>query len=333
MPRVSILLPAFDAATTLPACLRSMLRQTETDWECVVVDDGSTDATAACARELAARDSRFVVVETPHRGLVGALETGLARCRAPLTARMDADDLMHRDRLALQLGALDAAPELAAVGCHVRVFPRTQLGAGWRAYERWLRTVDSARRVREEAFVECPVVHPTLVVRTAVLRATGYRACGWPEDYDLVLRLLAAGHEIGVVPRRLLAWRDRPERLTRTAPDYEIDRIVACKAAFLSAGFLAGADTYVLWGYGGTGRALRRALLAHGKRPSHVVEVHPGRLGNTIHGAPVIPWEALTRLPDARILVSVAGAEPRQRCREALAGLGRLETRDFICAA
>jgi glycosyltransferase involved in cell wall biosynthesis len=333
MPRVSILLPAFNAAATLPACLRSVLRQTETDWECVLVDDGSTDTTAACARELAAGDGRFVLITTPHRGLVGALETGLARCRAPLVARMDADDVMHRARLALQTGALDAAPELAAVGCHVRIFPRTQLGDGWRSYERWLRTIDSPGRVREEAFVECPVVHPTLVVRTDVLRAVGYRDRGWPEDYDLVLRLLAAGHEIGVVPRRLLAWRDRSDRLTRTAPAYGIERITACKAAFLAGGFLADTGTYVLWGYGGTGRALRRALATFGKRPSHIVEVHPGRLGNTIHGAPVIPWEALARMPDVRVVVSVAGLEPRRQCREALAGMGRRETRDFVCAA
>jgi glycosyltransferase involved in cell wall biosynthesis len=333
MPRVSILLPAFNAVDTLPACLGSVLRQTEADWECIVVDDGSTDATAACAREFAARDTRFVVAGAPHRGLVGALTTGLAQCRAPFVARMDADDAMHRDRLALQLAALDASPELAAVGCHVRIFPRAQLGDGWRSYERWIRTVDSPRRVREEAFVECPVVHPTLVVRTDVLRAVGYRDRGWPEDYDLVLRLLAAGHEIGVVPRRLLAWRDRADRLTRTASQYGIERITACKAAFLADGFLAGTATYVLWGYGGTGRALRRALAAHGKRPSHVAEVHPGRLGNTIHGAPVIPWEALTGLPDARIVVSVAGAEPRRLCREALVGMGRRETRDFVCAA
>src|SRR5258705_13387894 len=112
MPRVSILLPAFNAAETLPACLRSVRRQTETDWECVIIDDGSTDGTAACARRVTAGDDRVVVVSTPHRGLVGALETGLARCRSLIVARMDADDLMHRDRLARQLAPLDDAPEL-----------------------------------------------------------------------------------------------------------------------------------------------------------------------------------------------------------------------------
>src|SRR5262249_39092702 len=153
-------------------------------FECVLVDDGSRDGTRAVALRFAASDPRIRVLTTPHRGLVATLGTGLAQCRAPLVARMDADDLMHRDRLAAQLAALDADPRLVAVGCHVRLFPRAALSPGLRAYERWLNGIDSAERVRAEAFVECPVAHPGLVVRTEILRGLGYRDAGWPEDYD-----------------------------------------------------------------------------------------------------------------------------------------------------
>ncbi len=332
-PRVSVLLPAFDAAATLGAALRSVARQTEPSFECVVVDDGSRDATLACALELAARDPRFHVLATPHRGLVGALGAGLRECRAPVVARMDADDLMHRRRLERQLALLDARPELAAVACHVRIFPRGAMSQGLREYERWLNAVDSPDAVRREAFVESPVVHPTLAVRGAVLRELGYRDRGWPEDYDLLLRLLAAGHAVGIVPQRLLCWRDHPARLTRTAEPYRIERFAACKAEFLAGGFLARGQDYVLWGYGHTGRAIRRALLAYGKRPSHVVEVHPGRLGNAIHGAPVVPPSELLRLPRRPIVASVAGSGPRGLVREALRAMGFRELDDFVCVA
>jgi glycosyltransferase involved in cell wall biosynthesis len=328
-----VLLPARDAAATLPAAFASVRRQTMPDWECVVVDDGSRDATSALAAAAAAGDPRVAVVSTPPGGLVAALAAGLARCRAPYVARMDADDVMHRERLALQVAALDAAPRLAAVGAHVRFFPRTGMSDGLRAYERWLQSVDSPARVRADAFVECPVAHPTLLVRRDVLAAHGYRDRGWPEDYDLILRLLAAGLDVGVVPRRLLAWRDGPSRLTRTHPSYGLDRIMACKASFLADGFLAATDRYVLWGYGGTGRALARALRRHGKRPSHVIEVHRGRLGNLIHGAPVVPPEALADFSRGRLVASVAGAAARAQIRDFLAGLGWVETRDFVCAA
>lgn len=332
-PRVSILLPAYQAAATLPACLASLARQTETGWECVLADDGSSDGTLELARRTAAADPRIRVLSFPHRGLVATLVDALPHCRAPVVARMDADDVMHRERLAAQLAALASEPGLAAVACHVRVFPRAGISDGLRAYERWLASIDSPRRVREDALVECPVVHPSLAFRTAVLREFGYRDRGWPEDYDLVLRLLEAGREVGVVPRRLLCWRDHPRRLTWTAAAYQQSRFTQCKAAFLASGLLAGTDAYVLWGYGHTGRALRRALLAHGKRPSHIVELHPGRLGQTIHGAPVIHPDALRRLPRLPLVASVAGEEPRTLIRRALTALGYVELRDFACAA
>lgn len=332
-PRVSILLPAFNAARTLPASLRSIARQSERDWECVIVDDGSDDETAACAQAFAARDQRFTATSTSHRGLVAALNTGLERCRAAIVARMDADDLMHRHRLATQLQVLEAHTNLTAVGCHVRLFPRAALRDGLRAYERWLNSIDSAQRVREDAFVECPIVHPTLMIRRAVLGQLGYRDCGWAEDYDLILRLLARGDEIGVVPQRLLGWRDWPERLTWVDARYGLDRLTACKAAFLASGFLANTDTYILWGYGGTGRALYRALLQHDKRPSHVIEVHPGRIGNVIHGAPVVTPEALPQLPRRPVIASVAGEDARRQIRAAMAQMGFHELTDFVCAA
>jgi cellulose synthase/poly-beta-1,6-N-acetylglucosamine synthase-like glycosyltransferase len=332
-PRVSVLLPARDATATLPAALESLRRQTMADWECVLVDDGSRDETGVLADAVAAADARFTVLMTPRHGLVAALSAGLARCRGEYVARMDADDLMRRDRLAVQVAVLDAVPHLAAVGAHVRFFPRAGMSDGLRAYERWLGSIDSPARVRADAFVECPVAHPTLLVRRAVLAELGYRDRGWPEDYDLVLRLLAAGHEIDVVPRRLLAWRDGPRRLSRTHASYALDRLTACKASFLADGFLAGSEGYVLWGYGGTGRALARALRSHGKRPSHVVEVHAGRIGNVIQGAPVIAPGALADLPRGRLVASVSGPQARAEIRAFLATLGWRETEDFVCAA
>jgi glycosyltransferase involved in cell wall biosynthesis len=332
-PRISVLLPVWNAAATLPACLASLRRQSETDWECALVDDGSTDGSAAIARACAARDPRVRVQARPHRGLVAALMAGLRTCRGRYVARMDADDVMHRDRLAAQAAALDAGPELAAVGCHARLFPSAALGSGMRAYSRWLRTIDSPARVREEAFVECPVAHPTLMLRHEWLLALGYRERGWPEDYDLVLRLLERGAEIGVLPRPLLAWRHAPSRLSQTGAAYTAERFTACKAEFLARGFLGAGPRYALWGYGGTGRALARALREHDKRPGVIVELHPRRLGQTIQGARVIAPAELSREVGLPLVVSVAGATPRAQIRAQLADKGFRETLDYLCAA
>jgi len=333
MVRVSVLLPAHNAAATLPTCLSSLQRQTLQDWECVLVDDGSTDDTAQVAAGFANREPRLRVLRSEHRGLVAALQHGLLECSGDLVARMDADDIMRRRRLEYQVTALEQDRDLAAVGCHVRIFPRVAMADGMREYESWINTIRTEADVRREAFVECPVVHPTLVARRDRLMDLGYRDRGWPEDYDLVLRMLSAGLRVGVVPRRLLAWRHRPERHQRVHSHYTVERFVALKAEFLATGLLADSGEYLLWGYGNTGRKMRHALAEHDRHPAYILELHPGRLGNRIHGAEVVPPDSLPHLPKLPLLVSVAGVEPRNQIRDRLRTLGWVELRDYVCVA
>ena len=97
---------------------------------------------------------------------------------------------------------------------------------------------------------------------------------------------LAGSEDIAIHPRQLLSWRDSKERLSRTADAYSTRSFTDCKAAHLAAGFLKTSSRYVLWGYGKTGRALRRALARHGRTPSHIVELHPGRIDKIFPGLP-----------------------------------------------
>lgn len=332
-PEVSVLLPVRDGAGTLAACLETVRRQVGVEWECVVVDDGSRDETANIARRYRSMDDRFRVLPRPRLGLVAALNAGIGACRATIVARMDADDLMRRDRLRLQIAALRERPDLAAVGAHVRIAPRTALGPGTRAYEAWINHMATPESVDRERFIECPVAHPTLAIRAEVLGAYRYADLPWPEDYDLVLRMLADGRRIGIVPRRLLTWRIVPDRASRRDPRYGIDRFIRCKATYLASGPLRDVEGYVLWGYGGTGRALAAELAKLGKHPVAIVELHAGRVGMRIRDAPVIAPEALDPSVHRPLVASVAGAAPRARIRRFLEERGMRELRDFVCAA
>jgi len=332
-PAISVLIPAYDAARTLASALESLQRQSQTDWECIVVDDGSRDRTPEIAAAFARRDARVRLVECRHGGIVAALQAGIAECRAPLIARFDADDLMSRRRLELQREALERCPALAAVGCHVRLFPRAALREGRLGYEAWLRSIDTPEQLEREAFVECPLAHPTLLIRRSVLLDFVYRDRGWPEDYDLVLRILHAGQRLGVVPQRLLHWRDSAGRLSRVSERYSQAAFVECKAEFLASGFLAESDRYLLWGFGDTGKALANALARRGKHPEAIIELHPGRLGQRIRGVPVVPPAALRGASSRPLIVSVAGVGPRTEIRQALSAMGFCELRDYVCAA
>jgi len=334
VPRVAVLLPALDAMGTVRAAAVSILRQTCRDLALVAVDDGSRDGTAAILAKLAERDRRVVVVRGPGEGIAGALNRGLARCDADVVVRMDADDVAHPRRIEVQLAALAADPSLAAVGSRVRLFPRDEVAGGMARYAAWLNGLVTPDLVARDLLVEAPLVHPAAAIRRRALgEAGGWRDGDFPEDYDLWLRLSAAGHRLSNVPETLLDWRESPGRLTRTDGRYALDRHVALKAAWLVGGPLADRREVALWGAGQTGRAFARALSVHGVSVVLFLEVDPRKIGRTILGAPVHSYEEAERARGLPILVAVGAPGAREPIRAELSRRGFEETRDYRCVA
>lgn len=334
MPRVSVLLPARDAARTVRAAVVSILRQTERDLSVVCVDDGSTDGTDAVLGRLAERDRRLVVLRGPGEGIARALERGLAASDCDVVVRMDADDVAHPERIAVQLEALRADATLAAVGARVRLFPRRDVREGMSRYAAWLDGLTTPELVERNLFVESPLVHPASAIRRGALAAAGgWRDGPFPEDYDLWLRLVESGHRLVNHPRRLLAWRESPGRLTRTDPRYAIARHVALKCAFLARGPLAGRREVALWGAGETGRAFADALAAEGIAVALFLEVDRKKIGRRVRGAQVVSHEEVERVRGLPLLVAVGAKGARELIRLELARAGFREGEEFRCVA
>jgi glycosyltransferase involved in cell wall biosynthesis len=330
-PRVSILLPVRNEARLLPAALVSLIRQTLTDWELVAVNDGSTDETGAILDDFATRDARIRVLHQPPSGLVAALNAGLAVCRASLVARMDGDDICHPRRLQLQATFLDQHPGIALVACRVRHVPRQLLRDGMRAYEMWQNSLLDHNAIMRDLYVESPFTHPSVMFRRdTVLALNGYRDCGWPEDYDLWLRMAQAGAGFARLPETLFFWRDRPQRLTRTAGAYTREAFRNCKVHHLQQTFLAGTSEVTLWGAGSEGKAWRRTLLANGIAVRRWVEVDPRKIGQTIHGAPVTGIATLAP-GHGKILVTVGTKGARKHVRNFATRAGLREGLDLLC--
>ena len=163
-PLVTVLLPVRDEAPYLPEALGSLSAQTLEDFEVLVVDDGSADGSAEIAEEHARRDVRFRVLRQARSGLVAALECARALARGRYLARMDGDDVALPGRLELQVAAL-RSEGLAACGGGVSYFPEDGIQDGTRRYERWINGLVTAEAAARDVFVECPLPHPTLVVR------------------------------------------------------------------------------------------------------------------------------------------------------------------------
>jgi len=247
---------------------------------------------------------------------------------------MDADDVAHPRRLELQLDALRSRPDLAACGTGVELFPDEEVGSGYRRYARWLNGLRAPADLERDLFVECPVAHPTLAIRASALRGLGgYRDAGWPEDYDLLLRLHAAGMRAANLEAVLLRWRVRPGRLSLEAPAYAPAAFRRCKVHFLVLGGLPAGRAPVVWGAGRVGKSLARELARQGRPPSAFVDVDPRKIGQEIHGAPVLPPEALGSRPGAYVLAAVGAPGARADIRERLTARGRQEIRDFRAVA
>ena len=336
MPRFAVLLPARDAVRTVRAAAVSILRQTERDLALVCVDDGSSDGTGEVLDRLAARDRRVRVVRGPGEGIARALERGRAACDASLIARMDADDVAHPGRLALQREALGANPALAAVGGQVRLFPRREVRPGMQRYAAWLNGLTTPEAVARDLLVEAPLCHPATAIRAAALASVGgWRDGPFPEDYDLWLRLAAAGGALAAVPHPVLDWRERPDRLTRTDPRYALARHVALKCGFLARGPLgsAGAREVVLWGAGPTGKAFADALHREGIGVAAFLEVDTAKIGRRLRGAPVLAFTDAPRFRGTPILVAVGAPGARDLIRAELQRMGFAELRDFRCVS
>jgi len=271
-----------------------------------------------------------VVLQGEGRGLVAALQLGLERCRGEIVARMDADDLVHPDRLRLQADALARDPSLGAIGSLVRCFPRP-LSAGLARLEDWLDSVVSKEECRRARFIEAPLVHPSMTFRRAAVESIGgFREEPWAEDWDLQLRLLEAGYELCKVPEVLLFWRDSPQRLTRTGPAYAHGRMIELRAHHLARGPLRG-RLFDVWGAGPTGKRLARALETRGLRPRRFIDVAPEK--RVARGLEVVPPDALGPPGEALLVCAVGAAGAREEIRQDLARRGYAEGEDYLFAA
>lgn len=202
-------MPVHNALPHLDAAIPSVLEQTFTDFELVILDDASTDGSTERLRDWARRDDRIRLLQvTENLGPVGSSNMVARAARAPLVARMDADDLSYPDRLRQQVQIFSEHADAGVVGSLCDMID---------AKGDLLRPAEIWRITRRSPFV--PFAHGAMMCRRDLFDAVGgYREeCAYWEDQDLVVRIAAIA-KVYVIPRalyRIRAWT----RSTRVASD------------------------------------------------------------------------------------------------------------------
>jgi glycosyltransferase involved in cell wall biosynthesis len=207
MATVTVVMPAFQTAKTLAPAIRSIVRQSWTDWQLIIVDDGSTDDTGATAAALASSDERIRLIRSPaNHGAAAAMNRAWRLVDSRYIAIMDADDVALPQRLERQLQALETDTRIDAVGTGAHFAT---------AQGEYLRTVRLPREhtaLQRRRWYQSPFIHPTVMMRRSFLEGTGGYTDGLRlgEDYDLWMRGFAAGrYRYSNLPEPLLIYRTR----------------------------------------------------------------------------------------------------------------------------
>lgn len=336
-PAVSVILPAYNAAPTLARALHSIQEQSCQSWELILIDDGSTDGTLSVARGVAARDRRIRIVSQAHSGLVPALNAGIACARAPLLARMDADDESHPERLEAQVAFLDAHPAIGLVGSLVQFGGDPAQAAGYALHVEWLNTVLTPDEIALNRFVESPFAHPSVMFRRDLVeRFGGYGSGDYPEDYELWLRWLEADVRMAKAPRVLLTWHDGVSRLSRRDPRYALEAFYRCKAVYLARWLRANIDparAILVWGAGRLTRRRAEYLAAERIRIHGYVDIDPRKIGRRYGDQVVLAPSQIPAADRCFVLGYVAKRGARELARAQLCSRGFREGIDFLIAA
>ena len=327
--KVSVIMPVYNAESTVSQALESLREQSFQSLEIIVINDGSTDGTL----DILHRKKGIKLLDHSHRGIVPALNDGLAAANGDYIARMDADDLCHPERIEQQASFLDAFPEIGIVGCRVGFGGDREKQAGYAAYVDWINGLIDPYEIALNRFVESPFAHPSVMFRRDLFEQYGaYRDGPFPEDYELWLRWMANGVKAAKVDKELITWNDPPNRLSRTDKRYSIDAFYKTKADYLFQWLKKNNPHHpkvMVWGAGRVTRKRAAILEQYGIRITHYIDLKPRTLNC---GTPVLHH---TEIPDSKttfILPMVGNRGARKEIRAFLNERGFIEGNNYLFA-
>ena len=209
-PFVSVVMPVKNAENTIKESIDSILTQTLTNFELIIVNDNSTDGTKNLLKSYASSDQRIILINSSGQGISEAINCGIEQAKSPLIARMDADDISHPERLEKQVNAFNNNQNLVLLGTFCHIF---RDGDG-KIQNYKIPTTNSEL---QNSIRSIPTLyHPTIMARKDIIQLVGgfRKRFEGAEDHDLYLRLSRHG-EIAVLPEYLVWYRAHPNQYTQ----------------------------------------------------------------------------------------------------------------------
>jgi glycosyltransferase involved in cell wall biosynthesis len=227
MPKISVIMPAYNAEKYIKDAIDSILSQTFQDFELIVLNDCSKDSTEQII--LSYTDDRVVYLKNEvNMGVAATLNRGLAAAKGEYIARMDADDISLPERFAHQVAFLDANPKVAVLGTNVETFNENgPLYTGWSA-------TDPAQ-MKVDLLFSCGLAHPSVMMRREAVQTLGGYDLAYEgmEDYDLWCRV-AENYDVTTLEQVLFRYRVHGAQVTKNPSPKYMQRLRSLKTRQLA---------------------------------------------------------------------------------------------------
>jgi len=329
-PKVSVVLPFYNAGRTLAAALQSISIQDYNEFECLMVDNNSRDGSREIALDWEQSDPRFRLVEEKRQGVMFASNKGCENASGVYIARMDADDVAHAGRIRLQVEFLEEHADYGAVAGLVNHVGDPATTGGFRRFVEWSNSLITYEDIFNRRFIEAPIVNPTAMWRRKTMEEHGlYFSGDFPEDYEMWLRWLDRGVKIAKVPEVVLDWHDSAGRLTRTDPIYSDRAFYEIKSQYL-ARYLSECNPFyphvAIWGASRISRRRAKILEEQGVQIDTYIDTKYSRQLDK----QLIYYEDLPEAGSMFILTYIRQMDNREKIQTFLESRAYVEGKDYL---
>lgn len=301
MSLISILTPYRNASTYIRETALSILAQSHTNWEWILVDDHSSENELEVITDLL-HDPRIHLLENKGKGIVDALCIALEKANGEYITRMDADDVMPDFKLTQLMQILENGKAQIVTG-KVNYFSQTQsISSGYLAYEKWLNDRVDQQDFQEQIYRECSLASGNWMMRKSDLdQCGGFSGLNYPEDYDLLFRWYESGYTIKGLDLVTHQWRDHDLRTSKTSANYQQKAFFSLKInRFVSLDW-DSKQQLIVNGTGQKGRLTAKVLIEK-KIPFVWVSHESEKFSVGIFGRPLVGLDSIPTCGQAQIL-------------------------------
>ncbi|MFT4534414.1 MAG: glycosyltransferase involved in cell wall biosynthesis [Saprospiraceae bacterium] len=328
---ISIIMPVKNGLPFLQECLDSIINQTYTNWELLVVNDHSTDGTLHVLEQYAESDSRIKPAQNLGNGIIHALKTGYDLSHGNYITRMDADDIMPTHKLETLRSLLSNETANAVATGHVKYFSAAGIKDGYKSYENWLNKLCIDANHFQNIYKECAIASPAWMMRKDHFETVGgFSSITYPEDYDLCFRMYE--HDVKVVcsPKTVHYWRDHESRTSRNDKNYSDNRFLDLKLAYFQKIEVPKYQKIRLLGAGKKGKAVAKFLLEQEIHFSWATN-NVKKIGIDIYGKVLLDYDLITiDSKETAIVIAVANKEEQTEITKKLSQVNQSRIY-FLC--